>query len=89
MCLLCTGGGDNSITLTEEFLSSSRRQRIKAFKACLEAEYAERPGHGTKARLEVVLSLLLIHLHLRRENELTRSSLSLYSCSSEMVGISL
>ena len=50
-----TGGGEISIILTEELESSRRRQRTKAFRAALEAEYAERPAQGTMARLEPVL----------------------------------
>ena len=58
MDILCTTGGDNSMTLTEESLSSSRRQRTNAFKAALDAEYADRVLAGTIERLELVLSLL-------------------------------
>jgi len=43
------------MTLTDEFLSWSRRQRMNAFKAALEAEYAGRVAAGTIAKLEPVL----------------------------------
>ena len=36
--ILCTAGGDISMTLTDEFRSCSRIQRTNAFKAALEAE---------------------------------------------------
>lgn len=43
------------MTLTEDDLSCSRRQRIKEFKAAFDAEYAGSEGAATKARFEVVL----------------------------------
>lgn len=45
------------MTLTDEFLSWSRRQRTNTFKAALDAEYAGRVDAGTIARLEPVLPL--------------------------------
>lgn len=54
--LLWTTGGDSSITLTDEFLSSSRRQRTNALRAALDAEYAESPVAGTIAMLDPVLT---------------------------------
>ena len=38
MDILCTGGGDISMILRDEFLSWSRRQRTNVFKAALDAE---------------------------------------------------
>lgn len=55
--ILWTGGGEISMTLTDESRSWSRRQRMKVFKAALEIQYAERVGAGTYARLEPVLPL--------------------------------
>ena len=75
--------------LTDEFLSWSRRQRMNAFNAALEAEYAGRLVAGTMARFELVLSLLYICSYLARNTALTKSNLSLSSCSSGMVGTSL
>ena len=48
--ILCTTGCEISMTLTDESLSWSRRQRIKAFKAALDAEYAEMLVAGTMPR---------------------------------------
>lgn len=48
------------MTLTEELLNWSRRQRTNAFKAALDAEYPGREAAGTMARLEPVLSLFRI-----------------------------
>lgn len=55
--LLCTGGGDISITLVCEWRSCSRRQSVKAFRAALEAEYAGREAAGIMARFEPVLHM--------------------------------
>jgi hypothetical protein len=48
--LLCTGGGESSMTFTLVSASWSRRQRVKAFKAALEAEYAGIVTAGMIAR---------------------------------------
>ena len=48
------------MTLTEELLNWSRRQRTNAFKAALDAEYPGRVVAGTMARLEPVLSFFRI-----------------------------
>lgn len=45
------------MTFTVVSLSSSRRQRTKAFRAALDAEYAESPIAGTIAMLDPVLEL--------------------------------
>ena len=55
--LLWTTGGESSITLMLVFLRLSRRQRVNAFKAALEAEYAGSVAAGMMARwLPVLLS---------------------------------
>ena len=64
--ILCTGGGEISMTLTDELRSWSRRQRMKVFKAALETQYADRVGAGTYARLEPVLPLFVSTLNTVR-----------------------
>jgi len=44
------------MTLTDEFLSCSRRQSTNAFKAAFDTEYAGSVAAGTMARLDPVLS---------------------------------
>lgn len=53
--LLCTRGGDTSITLTVLSFNCFLRQRMKAFSAALEAEYAGMELRGAMERREVVL----------------------------------
>lgn len=57
--ILWTTGGESSITLMLVFLRLSRRQRVNAFRAALEAEYAGKVAAGTMARWLPVLALLL------------------------------
>jgi hypothetical protein len=45
------------MTLTDEFLNCSRRQRTKTFRAAFEAEYAGNMAAGTIARFDPVLVL--------------------------------
>ena len=53
--LLWTMGGESSMILTLELRSCSRRQRMNALRAALEAEYAGIGVAGTMDRLELVL----------------------------------
>ncbi len=48
------------MTLTEEFLNCSRRQRTKTFRAAFEAEYAGSMAAGTIAKFDPVLILLVV-----------------------------
>ena len=76
------------MTLTEELLNWSRRQRTNAFKAALDAEYPGRVVAGTMARLEPVLSLFGIvrTSSWNMECGLTISHSSRSSCSSRRAG---
>jgi hypothetical protein len=53
--VLWTTGGESSMTLMLVFRRLSRRQRVNAFRAALEAEYAGRVAAGTTARWLPVL----------------------------------
>ena len=56
--LLCTTGGEISITLTLVFRRFSRRQSVKTFRAVLEAQYDDSVAAGTMAMFEPVLVLM-------------------------------